>query len=53
MRRALLFVVAAAVLVLYAPTRAQPPGALRIHFMDVSQGDGAILIAPDGETVGV
>src|SRR5262249_2049429 len=24
---------------------------LQIHFMDVGQGDGAILIAPDGETV--
>jgi beta-lactamase superfamily II metal-dependent hydrolase len=26
-------------------------GRLQIHFMDVGQGDGAILIAPDGETV--
>jgi hypothetical protein len=38
MRRALLFAVAAVLLVLYAPTEAQPPGALRIHFMDVGQG---------------
>src|SRR5439155_24294771 len=26
-------------------------GTLQLHFMDVGQGDGAILIAPDGETI--
>ena len=26
-------------------------GNLQIHFMDVGQGDGAILISPGGETV--
>jgi beta-lactamase superfamily II metal-dependent hydrolase len=26
-------------------------GTLQIHFMDVGQGDGAILISPGGETV--
>lgn len=29
----------------------QPNGKLQIHFMDVGQGDGAILISPSGETV--
>jgi beta-lactamase superfamily II metal-dependent hydrolase len=32
-------------------TWAQPAANLQIHFMDVGQGDGAILIAPNGETV--
>src|SRR5438067_9518058 len=32
-------------------TSGQPTGKLQIHFMDVGQGDGAILIAPNGETV--
>lgn len=30
---------------------AQGNGKLQIHYMDVGQGDGAILISPDGETV--
>jgi hypothetical protein len=29
----------------------QGNGNLQIHFMDVGQGDGAILISPQGETV--
>ncbi len=37
--------------VFQATGRTQPAGHLQIHFMDVGQGDGAILIAPDGETV--
>lgn len=30
---------------------AQANGRLQIHFMDVGQGDGALLISPQGETV--
>ena len=33
------------------PALAQANGKLQIHFMDVGQGDGAILISPQGETV--
>ncbi len=29
----------------------QANGKLQVHFMDVGQGDGAILISPLGETV--
>jgi competence protein ComEC len=29
----------------------QANGNLQIHFMDVGQGDGAILISPQGETI--
>jgi competence protein ComEC len=29
----------------------QANGKLQIHFMDVGQGDGTILISPEGETV--
>src|SRR5882672_10618954 len=50
MRRVLLIVAALGLLALQALPHAQP-GRLQIHFMDVGQGDGAILIAPDGETV--
>jgi beta-lactamase superfamily II metal-dependent hydrolase len=50
MRRVTLCVVALALLALPSLPRAQA-GKLQIHFMDVGQGDGAILIAPDGETV--
>ena len=49
MRRLLLVVVAFGLLALAPRPAAQ--SSLRIHFMDVGQGDGAILIAPDGETV--
>jgi len=28
-----------------------PPGKLQIHFMDVGQGDGAVLLSPTGEVV--
>src|SRR5205823_993767 len=31
--------------------RSAGDGTLQLHFMDVGQGDGAILIAPDGETI--
>jgi len=34
-----------------APAFGQANGKLQIHFMDVGQGDGAILISPQGETV--
>lgn len=30
---------------------AQANGRLQIHFMDVGQGDGALLVSPQGETV--
>src|SRR5262245_17967869 len=30
---------------------AQANGHLQIHFMDVGQGDGAVLISPNGEVV--
>jgi beta-lactamase superfamily II metal-dependent hydrolase len=36
---------------LWAPVWAQANGSLQIHFMDVGQGDGALLISPGGETV--
>src|SRR5262252_8929136 len=49
MRRVSLVLVAFVLLALPSLPRAQ--GGLQIHFMDVGQGDGAILIAPDGETV--
>jgi competence protein ComEC len=32
-------------------TLAQQDGKLQIHFMDVGQGDGALLISPQGEMV--
>ena len=50
MRRVFLIVLAAGLLALQSLPRAQA-GKLQIHFMDVGQGDGAILIAPNGETV--
>ncbi len=50
MRRVLLSIVALVLLALPSLPQAQP-GTLQLHFMDVGQGDGAILIAPDGETV--
>ena len=34
-----------------APASGQPNGNLQIHFIDVGQGDGAILISPRGQTV--
>jgi beta-lactamase superfamily II metal-dependent hydrolase len=51
MRRMLSILVLALALGLQSITWAQPSGTLQIHFMDVGQGDGAILIAPDGQTV--
>src|SRR5438105_42540 len=50
MRRLMLVVVAIAFLATPSFPRAQT-GKLQIHFMDVGQGDGAILIAPNGESV--
>lgn len=42
-------VVAALLLILTAAsTDAQANGKLQIHFMHVGQGDGAVLISPDG-----
>jgi beta-lactamase superfamily II metal-dependent hydrolase len=38
-------------LTLPAAALGQANGKLQIHFMDVGQGDGAILISPNGETV--
>lgn len=32
-------------------TAGQSNGKLQIHYMDVNQGDGALLISPDGQTV--
>lgn len=29
----------------------QANGKLQIHFIDVGQGDGALLVSPQGETV--
>src|SRR5947208_9322137 len=50
MRRTVMFLIALSVGALQSMTSAQT-NRLQIHFMDVGQGDGAILIAPDGETV--
>jgi len=36
---------------LFVPTGTSANGKLAIHFMDVGQGDGALLISPQGETV--
>src|SRR5689334_20564107 len=38
-------------LILTGTTYGQVNGNLQIHFIDVGQGDGAILISPQGETV--
>lgn len=35
----------------FQPAVAQQNGNLQIHYMDVGQGDGAILISPLGQTV--
>ena len=47
------FIVSLAVILALSSVAAfgQANGKLQIHFMDVGQGDGAILIAPSGETV--
>ncbi len=39
------------VLTLPFGAQAQSNGKLQLHFMDVGQGDGALLISPRGETV--
>src|SRR5262245_59748531 len=49
MRRALLLAVLTVVLPSVA--LAQANGKLQIHYMDVGQGDGAVLITPLGEVV--
>lgn len=41
----------AALLLTAAPTEAQANGRLQLHFMNVGQGDGALLITPRGTTV--
>jgi len=38
-------------LVAVPSARPQANGKLQIHFMDVGQGEGALLISPKGETV--
>jgi beta-lactamase superfamily II metal-dependent hydrolase len=50
MRRVLLLLTLVVLSLSSQTTRAQT-GRFQIHFMDVGQGDGAILIAPGGETV--
>src|SRR6266850_1147279 len=47
----LVFLVRLSVILLPSLVYAQANGKLQIHFMDVGQGDGAILISPNGETV--
>ena len=49
--RRFLGVVAVVVLGLPSIAYAQANGKLQIHFMDVGQGDGAVLISPQGEIV--
>ncbi len=49
MRR--LLSVVALLLAITAPAATQSNGKLQIHFMDVGQGDGAVLISPQGEVV--
>src|SRR5262249_44000206 len=44
-------VVLAVVVLSWQPPSHTQAGSLQLHFMDVGQGDGAILIAPSGETV--
>ncbi len=38
-------------LAITAPAPTQTNGKLQIHFKDVGQGDGAVLISPQGEVV--
>jgi hypothetical protein len=49
--RRLLTTLAFFLFALPATVLGQANGKLQIHFMDVGQGDGAILISPNGETV--
>lgn len=49
--RRLLGVLAVVVLGWQSVPQTQANGKLQIHFMDVGQGDGAILISPGGQTV--
>ena len=44
-------VLAASLLYVHGSAWALGDGTLQIHFMDVGQGDAAILISPNGETV--
>ena len=46
-----LFHVAALVVLFAGYAFAQANGRLQIHYMDVGQGDGVILISPQGQTV--
>jgi len=43
--------VSLAIFALFVPTGAIANGKLAIHFLDVGQGDAALLISPQGETV--
>ena len=49
LKRSLSFLVC--ILVLAGVALAQTNGKLQIHFMDVGQGDGAVLISPNGAVV--
>jgi beta-lactamase superfamily II metal-dependent hydrolase len=44
-------VLVALIALVSAPAFAQANGKLQIHFIDVGQGDGALLVSPRGETV--
>src|SRR5437762_13233896 len=46
-----LIILLLALFVLQVRIFAQANGKLQIHFMDVGQGDGALLISPQGEMV--
>lgn len=45
------YILIVAMLFSISPAYAQSNGKLQIHFIDVGQGDAAILISPKGETV--
>jgi competence protein ComEC len=49
--RRILLIVAVVMLGWQSVDQAQANGKLQIHFIDVGQGDGAILISPAGETI--
>ena len=51
MRNKSLVLVPILVLLCVSLAYAQANGKLQIHFMDVGQGDGAVLISPQGEVV--
>ena len=49
--RRLFWLLPLAFLLLASPAYPQANGKLQLHFMDVGQGDGAVLISPGGEVV--